>query len=68
MTWMRHCHSQGQPFLAYLATKADDFSARVIWAGEGVDLVKDLPSAAELIERIVAEAAAVLARGAGMVR
>jgi nitronate monooxygenase len=52
----------------YLATKPDDFSARVIWAGEGVDLVKDLPSAAELIERIVAEAAAVLARGAGMVR
>jgi nitronate monooxygenase len=53
---------------SYLATKPDDFSARVIWAGEGVDLVKDLPSATELIERIVAEAASVLARGAGMVR
>ena len=52
----------------YLATKPDDFSARVIWAGEGVDLVKDVPSAAELIERIVAEAASVLARGARMVR
>ncbi len=39
----------------YLATKPDDFSARVIWAGEGVDLVKDVPSAVELIERIVAE-------------
>ncbi|HZB54426.1 MAG TPA: nitronate monooxygenase, partial [Reyranella sp.] len=52
----------------YLATRPDDFSARVIWAGEGVDLVKDLPSATELIERIVTEAAAVLARGAGMVR
>ena len=52
----------------YLATKPDDFSARVIWAGEGVDLVKDLPSAAELIERIDAATATVLARGAGMVR
>ena len=53
---------------AYLATKPDDFSARVIWAGEGVDLVKDVPSAVELIERIVDEAASVLARGARMVR
>src|SRR4030095_2091733 len=52
----------------YLATKPDDFSARVIWAGEGVDLVKDVPSAVELIERIVDEAASVLARGARMVR
>jgi len=31
-------------------------------------MVKDLPSATELIERIVAEAASVLARGAGMIR
>jgi nitronate monooxygenase len=52
----------------YLATKPDDFSARVIWAGEGVDLVKDLPSAAELIERIVAEAVTVLRRSAELVR
>ena len=52
----------------YLATKPDDFSARVVWAGEGVDLVKDVPSAAELIERIVDEAASVLANGAKIVR
>lgn len=52
----------------YLATRPDDFSARVVWAGEGVDLVKDVPSAVELIERIVDEAASVLARGAAMVR
>jgi nitronate monooxygenase len=45
-----------------------DSSARVIWAGEGVDLVKDVPSAVELIERIVDEAASVLARGAKLVR
>ena len=53
---------------SYLATKSDDFSARVVWAGEGVDLVKDVPSTADLIERIVAEAASVLTRGAGLVR
>ena len=53
---------------SYLATKADDFSTRVVWTGEGVDLVKDIPPAAELIERIVAEAASVLMRGAALVR
>jgi len=53
---------------AYLATKPDDFSARVVWAGEAVDLVRDVPSAVELIERVVDEAASVLARGATMVR
>lgn len=53
---------------SYLATRADDFSTRVVWTGEGVDLVKDIPPAAELIERIVAEAASVLTRGAALVR
>ena len=53
---------------SYLASKSDDFSTRVVWAGEGVDLVKDAPSAAEVIDRIVAEAAAALARGAALVR
>lgn len=53
---------------SYLGTKPDDFSTRVVWAGEGVDLVRDVPSAAEVIERIVAEAAAVLSRGAALVR
>jgi nitronate monooxygenase len=52
---------------AYLATAADDFSARAVWAGEGVDLVNDIPSASEIIERVVAQAAAVLARGAALV-
>lgn len=52
----------------YLGTGANDFSTRVVWAGEGVDLVKDSPSAAEVIERTVAEAAAVLTRGAALVR
>ena len=52
----------------YLATRPDEFSTRVVWAGEGVDLVKDAPSAAEVVERIVAEAASVLARGAALVQ
>jgi len=53
---------------AYLATAADDFATRVVWAGEGVDLIDDVPSAAEIIERIMAQAAATLASGARMLR
>ena len=52
----------------YLAADSEDFRIRVVSAGEGVDLVKDVPSAHDLIERIVAEAAAVLLRGAALVR
>lgn len=50
-----------------LATAPDDFDTRVIWTGEGVDLVNDIPAAAEVIERIVAQAAETLARGARLV-
>jgi nitronate monooxygenase len=53
---------------AYLATAADDFSTRVVWAGEGVDLVKDVPAASEIIERIIAQATSVLTQGARLVR
>jgi nitronate monooxygenase len=53
---------------AYLATAPDDFSKRVVWAGESVDLVNDIPSAAEIIERIVAQAVATLRHGARFVR
>ena len=53
---------------AWLATATDDITARVVWAGEGVDLIDDVPSAAEIIERIVAQAAATLGRGARLVR
>ncbi len=60
--------SQPEQEAAYLATAQDDFSARVIWAGEGVDLVNDVASAAEIIERTVAQAAAALASGANLVR
>jgi nitronate monooxygenase len=53
---------------AYLASDKDDFARRVVWAGEGVDLVRDIPSARDVIERIVDQAAAVLQRGAALVR
>jgi nitronate monooxygenase len=53
---------------AYLATGPDDFTTRVVWAGEGVDLVNDIPAASEIIERIVAQAVATLSQGARMVR
>src|ERR1051326_345127 len=53
---------------SYLATAADDFSTRVVWAGEGVDLVNDIPPAAEIIERTIARAVAASSHGAGLIR
>ncbi len=47
---------------AYLSTAPDDFSTRVVWAGEGVDLINDIPSASEIVGRIIAEA---VSAGAG---
>jgi NAD(P)H-dependent flavin oxidoreductase YrpB (nitropropane dioxygenase family) len=52
----------------YLAGPADDFSRRVVWAGESVDLVNDIPSAAEIIERTVADAVATLRRGVALIK
>jgi len=56
------------PRTALLATAEDDYTQRVVWAGEGVDLIHDVPTARELVERIVAEAVAALRCGSGMVR
>jgi nitronate monooxygenase len=53
---------------AYLAKANDDFDHRVVWAGESVDLVRDIPSARDVIERIVDQAATVLRSGATLVR
>jgi nitronate monooxygenase len=53
---------------AYLATADDNLAQRVVWAGESVDLVRDIPSAREVIERIVDQAAAVLRGGAAKIR
>ena len=53
---------------AYLATAADDFATRVVWAGESVDLVKDVPAASEIIERVIAEAVVTLTAGTALIR
>jgi nitronate monooxygenase len=51
----------------YLVTAANDFSTRVVWAGEGVDLISDIPSASEIIERVVGDAARVLKERAALI-
>jgi nitronate monooxygenase len=53
---------------SYLAAAADDFGTRVVWAGEGVDLVNDIPAAAKIIERTIAQAVAALTGTARLVR
>jgi nitronate monooxygenase len=53
---------------AYLATAADDFATRVVWAGEGVDLVHGIPTASAIIERIISQAVATLTEGAKLIR
>ncbi len=40
-----------------------DLSVKVLWAGEGVDLIHDVLPADEIVERIVAEAVATLTGG-----
>lgn len=59
---------QKQQETAYLAAAPDDFTTRVVWAGEGVDLVKDIPAASEIVERVIEQAASILTQGAGLVR
>ena len=49
---------------AYAASAPADLSTRVLWTGEGVDLVHEVLPAIEIVERIVAEAISVLERGA----
>ena len=52
---------------AYLATQANDFATRVVWTGEGVDLIDDIPSASQIIERVIAQAVITLTAGARMI-
>jgi nitronate monooxygenase len=51
----------------YLATEPNDFATRVVWAGEGVDLISDIPSASEIIERVIIQAATVLKERAALI-
>lgn len=44
------------------AVEADDMERRVLWAGEGVDLVRSVEPAGEIVRRIAEEAADVLQR------
>lgn len=59
---------QKQQEKAYLSTDPNDFSARAVWTGEGVDLINDIPSASDIIERVIADAANVLQDRAALVR
>ncbi|HVZ07169.1 NAD(P)H-dependent flavin oxidoreductase [Rhodopila sp.] len=52
----------------YARLPLDDVQRRLVLGGEGLDLVTDLPSARDVVERIVAEAAAALRRSAGLLR
>ncbi len=50
------------------AAREGDFDTAVVWAGEVVDLIKSVESAAALVARISAEAEAQLRAGVGLVR
>ena len=45
------------------AAEVGDVSTAVVWASEAVDLIRDVPPAAEIVERLVSEAGAALERG-----
>ena len=47
----------------FAAAEVGDVSSAVVWASEAVDLIRDLPPAAEIIQRMVSEAGAALERG-----
>ncbi|HLI10456.1 MAG TPA: nitronate monooxygenase [Alphaproteobacteria bacterium] len=49
------------------AVQAGDFETAVIFAGEGLDLVCDIPTAAEIVERLASEAEELLERAARFV-
>jgi nitronate monooxygenase len=50
------------------AADEDDYETALVWAGEGVDLVRSVEPAATLVERIAADAEARLREGARHVR
>ncbi len=53
---------------AYAAAAAKgDLDTAVLWAGEGVDLIRDVPPAGEIVEKMVAEAETALKRAASLV-
>ncbi len=53
---------------AYDGAASNDLSTRVLWAGESVDLVGEVMSAGDIVERVVEEAVAALERGVRLTR
>jgi nitronate monooxygenase len=53
---------------AYAAIPMDDVARRLVLAGEGLDLIGDIPSARDLVERIVADAIETLRRGTALIQ
>jgi nitronate monooxygenase len=49
-----------------LALRDGDFGTAMVWSGEGVDLISDVPPAADLVRRIGAEAEACLRAAHGL--
>jgi nitronate monooxygenase len=45
------------------AAAVGDVSSAVVWASEAIDLIRDLPPAGEIVERMISEAGAALERG-----
>ena len=48
------------------AAAAGDFDTAVLWAGEGVDLIRDIPSARDVVNRMIAEAGVAIDRVHGL--
>jgi nitronate monooxygenase len=59
----RHLAQEQERYAA--AAEAGDVSSAVVWASEAVDLIHDLPTAAEIVSRMVSEAGAALEHGLG---
>jgi nitronate monooxygenase len=53
---------------SYVNAASDDLSIRAVWAGEGVDLVRDRLPAGDIVEHIITQAVEILQRGATMVK
>lgn len=49
------------------ALESGEVDGGILWAGQAIGLIDDIPTCAELIERIIAECRQAIARGAGLV-
>jgi nitronate monooxygenase len=58
---MQHIDAEAQRYAA--ARAHGDFDTAAVIAGEAVGLIHDLPPAAEIVQRVVSDAQALLARG-----